>query len=105
MQTPETTKLDQSQDNKTRMTTPSKKVKVKLLRGVWIPEMKKDAEGNLVDMGRVAQPGEVIEVDEQRAKEICDDKFTGNYAFSGDRYEADGPDSVKRHEIVRGVRV
>lgn len=45
--------------------------------------------------------GQTAEVSEEMAKEFCDRKFEGNYAFGGERSEA----TSDRHVLVRAVRV
>lgn len=52
---------------------------------------------------RVLEPGDEAEVDDATAKEFCDRKFVGNYAFSGEQGGASAEQN--RHIVTRAVRV
>ena len=50
------------------------------------------------DSTRLTKKGEIIEVDRERAKDLCK-PISGSYAFSGERYLADK--DVPRHNLTR----
>lgn len=52
------------------------------------------------DKGEVGIPGQTVDVTEARAKELCDVGFTGNFAFTGERYE-----DRQAPKIFRAVRL
>lgn len=73
-----------------KLVKPQSKTKIRLLR---------DADIN----GETRREGTVVEVDEERAKELCDRVFTGPPQFRGEREENDP--STKPSKITRAVRV
>jgi len=56
-------------------------------------------EGQIVRDGtKTIFPGEIIEVDGRRARDLCK-KIEGGYAFSGERYNAD--QDLPKHNLTR----
>jgi len=75
-----------------------KVVKVVALRGFKIERLVKDAAGAVTeDNSIMVKPGEVVEVTEKRAADLCRE-IRGSYAFSGERYLADG--DCHRHDLT-----
>lgn len=75
---------------RTKMVAPESKHKIKLVRDCMIGQ-------------DIRKEGEVVEVDEATAKELCDTVFSGPTQFRGER-ASDDP-SAGPARIVRAVRV
>lgn len=73
-------------------------VKVYAMRTFRIEDLVKDSEGKVIeDNSKLVKPGEVVEVTEKRARELIK-PILGAYAFSGERYIADG--DTPRHDLT-----
>lgn len=100
--------MDQNIKNENKLVNPPKEthmqkpkttrmVKVVALRPFQIGKLKL-GQGNevLEDTTRLVQPGEMVEVPEEQSVNLCK-KVEGAYAFSGERYMADG--EVTKHNL------
>jgi len=96
------TELVKDENGKTRLVStpsanmsavePSKKVRIRAMHHIaW----------GKAGQEQSARPGTELEVDEEIAREFCDRKFEGNYAFGGERGNA----TAERFTIVRAVRL
>lgn len=85
------TKLTNPPTDQTKMTAATQEPTafVKILRPVMV--------GGDVMYPKIAQPGEVVELPVSKAEELVGTKYRGTYAFSGERYLADG--DVRRPDI------
>lgn len=88
METPNEVNLV-AEGSKTKMVA-AKLVKVKCLRPFLIGE-------------RTVLENQIVEIPEDRAKELCDKEYRGTLAFTGERWEQDG--DVLYHRIKNAVRV
>lgn len=79
-----------------------KLVTIVALREFKIESYVKDAQGTIVeDNSKMTKVGEVLKVSESQARDLCK-PLKGAYAFSGERYLADG--DVKHHDLTRARR-
>jgi hypothetical protein len=82
--------------NKTQMTD-DKMVRVVALREFKIGKFEKNEEtGQFEDHGTIVKPGEMVSVTKAKAKELLK-KIEGSYAFSGERFVADG--GADKHDM------
>lgn len=87
----------------TEMTNAPKKstkmVMVYCLRPFQLGGVEFGPGGKVVaDTTRTVMPKEIVSVPEDKARELCE-RINGAYAFSGERYHADG--DIERHNLAR----
>lgn len=90
--------VEQAPEGSPDVVKKAKKVKIKAIRSIQVG-------------GHIHEPGSIVEVTEDEAKEFCDRKFAGYMPFYGTKPESNAmlnegaPDPLATKQIVRAKRV